>query len=91
MQPVLMPAVCAQREALAVVRVEGLYFERHILGLGQQGDTPVCHRPVHVHEKHLNSSSAFLERRGYFEVGQTCLRPGDLVRAKDYGRSTRLV
>jgi hypothetical protein len=45
---------------LAVVRVEGFYFEGGAVGLREQSDATVRHRAVHIHKKQLNLRGALL-------------------------------
>jgi hypothetical protein len=50
----------SKRETLTIVRVEGLDFEGDFFGLGEQGDTAVRHRAVHVHEQQFDLRRALL-------------------------------
>jgi hypothetical protein len=54
----------SQRETLSVVGIEGFYFDRDLFRLGQQDDTSIGHRPIDVHEKHLNLRSPLFEGSG---------------------------
>src|SRR5215467_1822621 len=60
-QPVRRPAMWAKGEALTVMRVKGLNFERNLFGLGEQSDAAICHCAVHVHEEQFDVRSALLE------------------------------
>ena|SRR5882762_8005288 len=57
-------SVC-ECESLAVGRVKGLDFESDLFGLRQERDAAICHRAIHVHEKHFNLCSTFPERWKY--------------------------
>ena len=58
-----------ESKSLAIVCVKGFDFEGGAVGLREQSDTAIRHRPVHVHEEQFDLRGALLE--GGRDVGNT--------------------